>query len=406
MKPLNNPLHSYFISTMKFSPLFSFILLSLLVACGGSEHKQLSKQERVRELQKQVIKINQEIRTLKEEISKEEAAAGKKIRTIPVGTEKLAPQSFSHYFKIQGKVDATKSVMVSTSLPGTLSGVFVKQGDVVRQGQVLAKVDDAVMQSGITEARNGLALAQSLFEKQERLWQQGIGTEVQYLTAKNQKEAAEKRIATMQEQLKQGQITAPISGTVEDVFVDAGEMAAPGVPIFRIINFSALSLKAEVPENYLPYIKKGDNVTVTFPTLNRTLSSRVTLIGNFINPIARSFTVDLSLPADPMIKPNLMGEASFNDKSVSNALVVPTKLIQNSEEGSFVYVAIQEGGAWVAKRKLLKMGADFEGRTEILSGLSNGDLLITAGNTELSDGQPIELPSETTPSTTDSLPKK
>uniref|UniRef100_UPI003F71CFD9 efflux RND transporter periplasmic adaptor subunit n=1 Tax=Dyadobacter sp. TaxID=1914288 RepID=UPI003F71CFD9 len=221
------------------------------------------------------------------------------------------------------------------------------------------------------------------------LWDQKIGTELQYLQAKNNKESLERRMSTLNAQLSQTNIVSPMAGVVDMVNVKVGEMASPGMGVVRIVNLSNLKVSAKVSDTYAASVKKGDEVIVKFPDLDKEFKAKVSFVSTAVDPLSRTFTIEANLPSDKSIKPNMMANVQINDATSKNALIVDQNFVQSTEKGNIVYVATTEGNKKVAKAREVKTGLSYNGKIEILSGLSAGDQLITLGYQEVSDGQPI-----------------
>jgi RND family efflux transporter MFP subunit len=378
-------------------PFFILLLaVALFAGCGNKAESGAgnleAKRAELNKLRNNVMGLNQQIRQLEDEIALLDTSNARAVKMISVKTRELKPETLEHFVRVQGKVEAKKNIMVGSKVPGVITQIFVREGQQVSTGQTLAQIDDAVLTSGIDELKTSLDLATILFEKQERLWKQEIGTQVQYLTAKNQKESLERKLSTMYEQKDMYKIKSPISGTVDEVFSKLGENASPGMPSFRVINFSDLSLKANLAESYIPFVKRNDPVKVNFPTINKEMDARVSVVGQEIDPGSRTFSVEVNLPGNPMIKPNMFGELAINDRTAKDAIAVPISLVQKSENGDFVYVAEQNNeGSWIALRRIIKTGVPGKDKVEVLDGLKAGDMLIIAGWDKLSDGQPISI---------------
>ncbi|MEZ4825690.1 MAG: efflux RND transporter periplasmic adaptor subunit [Bacteroidia bacterium] len=370
--------------------LISALLIALFVGCGEKQPVTLAEKKAALAQKKEVLKIlSREVAELEEEIASLDPELKKEVRKVTVSTQIINVSDFQHFVSVQGQVEANKNILVSPQTGGRIVKVYVQEGQSVQAGTLLAQLDDAIMRSGIQEMETSLDLANIMFEKQKNLWDQQIGTEVQYLTAKNQKESLEKRLATMKEQLELSKIKSPISGTVDEIMPKVGETVSPGFPAFRIINPSDLSLKAQISESYIPYIRKGDQVKVTFPALDKSIDARVTVVGQFIDPNDRTFPVEVKLPANPMLKANMFGELSINDRTQKSAVTIPVSVIQQSEESDFVFVANEQEGKWIATRTNIKTGLSYNGAVEVTEGLTAGQNLIVAGYKNLSDGQEI-----------------
>lgn len=372
-----------------------FAIASLMIACGGGGEeapKTLEeKKTKLNELRTQLTKVSQEIEEMENQIAEMDPDANKVV-AVPVQGEAVERITFRHYVNVQGQVESNKNVLVSPKTTGIITKMSVEEGQYVRAGQLLAQIDDALMRSNLEELRTQLELATTLFEKQKRLWDKEIGTEVQYLQAKNNKESLERRLETMEEQLDMNKVKAPISGIVDQIQPKLGEMVSPGMPAFRIVNPTDLSLKAQLSERYIPFIKKGESVKVSFPTLEKEMEAQVSVVGQSVDPTSRTFDVEVRLPADKNVKVNMFGELAINDRTVEDALCVPLYILQKAEMGNYIYIAEKDtDGNWVAKRKNVKVALSYDGLAQINSGLEAGDVIITDGYKDLSDGQVIEL---------------
>jgi RND family efflux transporter MFP subunit len=373
---------------------YQLILPALfLAACGGEAKKTgvAGQREELAELKKQQIEVNAKIKALEGELAKTDpqAAAAAKVKAVTVTP--LAAKTFEHFVEVQGTVDAKNNVQVSPKSGGQVTAVYVKEGDNVGVGTVLAKVDDAILRESVEELKTQLSLATTTYEKQANLWNQQIGTELQYLQAKNNKESLEKRLATLNTQLSQSRITSPIAGVVDQVNVKVGESAMPGMGIARVVNLSSLKVVAKVADTYSGTVKRGSEVLIKFPDTNKEYRARVNFVGATVDPLSRTFTIEAPLPGTKQLKPNQLAQVQINDIKKPNALVIDQNLVQNTERGQIVYVAVTEGNQKVARAKTVKPGLSYNGQVEITEGLQAGDVLVTEGYQELVDGQPISF---------------
>jgi RND family efflux transporter MFP subunit len=313
----------------------------------------------------------------------------KKVKTV--GLTELQPSQFRHYVDLQGKVDAEDNVPVTAKgMGGNLTKILVKNGDNVRQGQLLAVLDDAVMEKTIAQLETQLKTAEDVYNRQKGLWDQKIGTEIQFIQAKAQKEGIEQQIATMKEQWGQSRIYAPIGGTVDMVFLKVGQAIAPGMPLCNIVSLNRLKIKGDVTEAYASKVKNGDAVKVFFPDLNKEITTRISYISRTINPMTRTFAVECNLPSGPDYRANMVAVMKIIDYQASSALVVPINLLQSAEDGDFLLVAEKTGDKQaIAKKVTVKQGQNYNGEVEILNGLKKGDWVISTGFQDVNNGETI-----------------
>ncbi len=366
------------------------LITSLFVACSQEKKSDLqSKREELAELKSQQTELNAKVKTLETDLAKADPKKSEQVRSKDVTVAPVAATTFRHFVELQGTIDAKNNVQVSPKSGGVVMAVYVKEGDNVRAGQAIAKIDDQILRESIAEIKTQLSLANTVFEKQSNLWKQQIGTEIQYLQAKNNKESLERRLSTLNAQLGQSTVTSPISGVVDQVNVKIGQSAAPGVGLVRVVNLSQLKVVAKVADTYSGSVRKGDAVMIRFPDLNRELTSRVTFVATTVDPLSRTFTIEAPLPSDNTLKPNMLAQVKINDQTKANAIVINQNLIQSTENGQLVYVAVNESGKKVAKARTVKTGQAYGGKIAITQGLQAGDQLVTAGYQDLVDGQPI-----------------
>jgi RND family efflux transporter MFP subunit len=359
-----------------------------LTACGGSG---TDKEAQLAELREQQATIEKQIADLEVQLKSEGKKVNKPQKTVPVSVATVQPDTFNHYLEMQGKVAFDQDVLVSARVPGVLTSVRVQPGDRVSKGQTMATIDAQVLEQNLAELRTRLDLARIAYEKQKNLWDQKIGTEMQFLTAKNNKEALERNLAALQQQRDQFNVKAPVSGVVDEVIPNTGEAVAPGVGIIRVVNIAGGKIVAEVSEAYLTHISKGDKAIVYFPDLDKEVETTVNVVGKFINPTSRTFTVELKLKDAKAVelRPNLVAVVRIQDYNNDNTIVVPVNLVQKDEKSEYVYVAKKEGNGYVAAKREIKTGQTYQGKTEVLSGLAANDQVITAGYQSLNEGQPV-----------------
>jgi RND family efflux transporter MFP subunit len=277
---------------------------------------------------------------------------------------------------------------------GTVVSINVDVDQRVGKGSVLAQLDSRVLQQGLVELKTQLDLATTLYNKQKNLWDQGIGSEVQYLSAKANKESLEQRLATMQQQVSMYSIKSPINGTVDEVNVKVGSTVAPGLPAFQVVNLNDLVARAEIAESYGMLIRKGDEATVEFPDLKKTVTGKVSFVARTIDPMSRSFTVEVAIKNDDArYRPNMLAIVRAVAAKCDSCIVVPVNAVQTAVDGKFVMVAKEEGGKILAEKRMVSLGDVYKGQAVIIGGLEPGDRVIVKGYDGLSTGQPLIIPS-------------
>ncbi len=344
------------------------------------------KQKELKDLAKLIGKLEQEIDSLDPNSKKE------KPRTL-VTSAVIETKDFVRFIDIQSSVKSDDVVMASSETGGRLLNVSVKEGTYVKKGQFIAKVDMESVNKQINELNKTLELAADVYERQKRLWDQNIGSEIQYLQAKNNKERIEKSLETANFQLTKANVYAPISGVVDMVFSKTGEMAGPGAPIVQILSTAVVKVVADVPEKYLTSVKRGETVSIKFPSLNRETKAKVSLLGNSINPSNRTFKVEVNIPnRDGILKPNLLASMLVNDFTEKNAVVIPLELVQQEVSGrSFVYIKGENEEGAFAKKVFVETGESYEGEIIITSGLNGGEEMIVEGARGLAMNELIKI---------------
>lgn len=365
---------------------------SLLLACSSEKKSDLdTKKAELADLKKQQAELGTKIRSLEADLVKLDPKRAEQVRVKDVVVSPVVATTFRHFVELQGTIDAKNNVLVSPKAGGAITALYVKEGDGVRAGSVIARLDDAVLRDNAEQLKTQLALATTVYEKQANLWKQQIGTEIQYLQAKTNKEALERQLATLSTQRSQFTVTSPIGGVVDKVNVKIGDMAMPGMGMVRVVNLGQLKVVAKVADTYVGSVRKGDALIVRFPDINRELNTRINFVSTTVDPLSRTFTIEAPLPADNSLKPNMLAQVKINDTAKSNAVVINQNLIQSTEKGQLVYVAVNEGGKKIARARTVKTGMSYGGQIEITEGLSAGEQLITQGYQELADGQPINF---------------
>ncbi len=369
----------------KYLPLLGIGLI--LAACGSpSEEARLARLERQREA------LTQEIEKLKQEIAQKANPGVKREKVLNVEISPIEKEIFRHFIQVQGTVESDNNVLVAPQSSGVVKKIHAQAGDKINRGQLLVELDGAILESSIAEVENGLMLANTIFERQQRLWNKNIGSEIEFLQAKNNKEGLEKKLATLEEQYKMTKIFSPLSGTVDEVIIKEGEMAVAGMGAVRIVQLSNLKIKVDLSEIYISRIKKNDLVHVDIPVTGREFDLRVSAVSQVIDPNNRTFQVEIKIPqSEAGIKPNMLSVLTINDYTNEEAFVVPLNIVQETEQEQFIFVAEPLDGDWIARRRSIKTGYSYNDRTEVLSGLQEGEHVVTFGYQNLADGQKLAV---------------
>ncbi len=358
------------------------LYLSAMLFLAACSTKPKDKKTELADLQKQQAEINSKITKLQTETGGTDSTKSSDVSVVEIKTG-----AFTNYVQIQGKIDAQDNITAYPQAPGTIIAINAKPGQHVSKGQVLVQLDNSVLKQNIAQAQSQITLLTTLFQRQKNLWDQKIGTEVQYLQAQTNLQSAQKQAAALREQSGMYRITSPINGTIDQMDLKLGQVAQPGATGIRIVNTAILKVKADVPESYASSVSTGNNVKILVPDANDSLITKITFAAKAIDPTSRSFAVEIKLPARKSLRPNMTAILKIADYSKSNAIIIPVKAIQKSEDGDYVFV--NNGGS--AKRKNIKVGTTYGGQSEILSGLKTGDQLITAGASDIEDGDKIKV---------------
>ncbi len=372
------------------------VALSVFVSCTQkvSDTKEVEKQ--IVEYQKQITEINKRILKLQQKLSvlreneKSNMPAGLKFK---VKTETVHKSLFKHYFEASGNVQAVNETFISPEVNGQVEKIFVVEGDRVKKGQLLARLETDMIKTNINELKASLQLATLTYKKQKDLWKKNIGSEMQYLQAKTKKETLENKLKTLQIQYDKSFIKSPIDGYVETVNLKEGELAVPGIKFIHIVNLNKMYINAELSESYLPVVKTGDTVEVYFATFpDIVLHEPIYRIGNVINKQSRSFKVQLKIKnPEHKLKPNLLATLKINDYINTNALIVPSVLIKEDVKGYYMYMVAKKANIYMAKKRYITIGKSSGNKTEVIKGLTIGERFITDGYNNVSDGTLITI---------------
>ena len=379
--------------------LFTISLVIMSLACGGGSNPIEAKKASLEKLKKQALELNGRIASLEKEL--EQAGAKDQAKAVLVSIAPIINQDFNHFIELQGKVESESvSYITPRAGGGQVKALYVKRGDRVRKGQLILQLDNSmVKQSAAAAAQNietikaQAALAKSVYEKQKNLWEQNIGSEIQLMTAKtnadasaSQLKAATEQLGMVNQQLSYTSVYSDVDGVAEEVNVKVGDLfGGPGQ--IKIVNTDKLKLTSQIPENYAGKVKVGTEATLVFPDINKTIETKLGVVGAVIDPLSRSFYVESKLPIDKDFRANQLVQVKIKDYTKTNAIIIPINLIQNDEKGKFIYVAASENGKLIARKRAVTIGEFYANNIEILSGLAAGEQMVTEGYQSLFDGQ-------------------
>ncbi len=379
---------------MKKTAVLLFIALIVsFSACNKKKDPLQVKKEKLTKYKTQLQDLRDKIDDLEKQIALEDPEFAKMnrkatlITALPVKKEK-----FVHYVEVSGSVQSKKNVLLSAENMGNIQNILVSEGDIVKKGQLILTQDTDLLQKGLAQLQTQYDLAKTMYEKQKNLWDKNIGTQVQYLEAKNRKESLEDQIANVKTQIQKSQVRAPFDGTIDDIPVKEGEMAPVGSPLVRIVNHKSMYVQADLSETYISKFKQGDPVTIFFPAYNKSIETRISAIGQVIQQKNRTFEIEAKLPElDFVVKPNLLAILKIKDFEADNAPVVPTNLIQQDNKGDFVYVVSDTGQLQVAQKVHIGRGVTYKNNTMVESGLQGNELLVDEGFREVTDGNKVKI---------------
>ncbi|WP_334056271.1 efflux RND transporter periplasmic adaptor subunit [Polaribacter sp. P097] len=383
--------------------IYSLVLTTLILfSCGDKKEQSIDNviaTKDIKQIRTKKAELDQKVQALSNDIKKlnTEIEALDTIKRVPLVTAiTIKNEVFTHFLELQGNVKTKQNVLIYPEMPGTLETVLVKEGQKVYKGQVLARIDDGGLAQQVAQLEATTALAKTTYERQEKLWNQKIGSEIQFLQTKTNYEATKSQLAQLKKQLGKSTIRAPFAGVIDNVFKDQGTVVSPGPgsEVFRIVNLGNMFIEADVPESYISDIVPGKEVEIEFPVLGTTLDTKVRQTGNFINPANRTFRVEIGVPnQDRSIKPNLTAKLKINDYTSPEAILIPQSIISENAEGEqYVYKITDLNNEFgTAKQVVVKTGKTQGDVIEILEGITVGDKLIKAGARSVKDGQEIKI---------------
>jgi len=389
--------NKYTIKKTPMKRILAIVFIVMIASCKDDKpltNDNVSLQEQKKQIEQQIDSLHEILNRINEQLTVEQTKEAPKIEAFVV-----QPEYFAHYIELQGNIDTDGNVMVIPEVMGKVKKIYKNEGGKVRKGETLILLDDAVIRNQISEVQTQYELAKTAYERQKRLWDQKIGSEMAYLQAKTKKESLARKLTTLNSQLAKFKIKAPISGVLDDLMIKEGEMAAPQHPVARLVNLSKVYMQADVSERYLPQIKKGTQVIIDFPELNKSIQSQVSYVGNFIHPNNRTFKIRVNLfNPDGELKPNLTGNIKIKDFEKQDAVVLPLSLVQEDKQGNnYVFVLLpveNETDVYQVKKQEIVLGPAYKGLVLIKSGLQYGDIIAGEAARGLTAGDRVKIANE------------
>lgn len=386
--------------------ILSILTITFLLASCGGDKKEASVEEIIAtqdlnqlrakkdEITNKQIEFAAQLKMLEEEISKLDT-----IKRMPlITTFKAEEVTFTHYLELQGNVDTKNLLTITPEFNGILTNIYVKEGQYVSKGQMLAKIDDGGLSQQLAQIEIQADLAKTTFERQKRLWEQKIGSEIQYLQAKSNFEAQSKAVGQLKKQIAKTVVRAPFTGTIDEVITERGNVVAAGqTALMRLVNLSNMYIETNVPETHIKSVTKNKNVIVELPILGKTINTKIRQVGSFINPANRTFKIEVSIPnKDKSIKPNLTAKLKINDYSNPNAILIPQSIISENANGEqYIYIVKNRNdNIGTTERVIIKTGKTQDDIIEVLDGVSSGDEIIKEGARSVKEGQKVEIISQ------------
>ncbi|MCD4731891.1 MAG: efflux RND transporter periplasmic adaptor subunit [Bacteroidales bacterium] len=370
--------------------LIFVIAIGIITSCASKVDNPANSEEienQIAEYKKQVVELNKKINELEKDL---QSYSDESVQGTPVSIKELAFEEFNHYIEVNGVVEAINAAYISPEINGQIKEIYVEEGQYVKKGQLLIKINSSVIESTLKEVETSLELAITVYEKQKQLWEKNIGSELDYLQAKNNKESLESRLETLQAQIDMAMVKAPIDGIVDEVFVKDGELAIPGMQMIQLVNLNNLYVNADVSEAYITKVKKGEMVVLEFPSYpDINMNVPVHRIGNVVKSANRTFKVQLKIKNEnDQIKPNVLARIKINDYTTENALLVSSLIVKQDLKGSYVFVANADN---TAKKAYIETGMSYMDLTMVTTGLSVGDRVIVKGYNQVSNGSKLEI---------------
>ena len=368
------------------------IAATTMIACGTKKEQtidDLIASKNIKELKAKRNNLVGQVKELEIAISKLDTIK----KTVLVSTLLTSPTDFYHYIEIQGNVETKQNLILYPEINGALKSILVKEGQRVEKGQTLAIIDDAGLKDQLAQLEADAELAKTTFERQERLWNQKIGSEIQFLQAKTAYAAKSKAVDNLKAQIDKTYLKAPYSGIIDDIITEEGSYVMPGQsPIVRLVNLSDMTISAEIPETFIKNVKKGKKVDIYIPVLDASAETTITQAGNFINPNNRKFKVEMNVPNSIEAKPNMSVRLNINDYHNEAAILIPQSIISENENNEeYIFTAVKKGDKYVAHKTFVELGRTNKNDIEVVSGLAPKSLIIVEGARSVKEGQEVTI---------------
>lgn len=369
--------------------LIVFVITAFLASCGGAERVDEIRED-IKSKKEKISGLKQEIKDLEIELAELDPTIVDSASLVKVNIKELSPETFTKKLVVNGHVEAVKQINLVPEIPGIIQAIYVEEGQNVYQGQALFSINTSTMMSQLAELQTRLELAETVYQKQEELWNQEIGSEIQYLQAKNNKQAIEQSIKTLQSQLYKTTITAKFSGVIDKINFKEGDM--PQGPVMVLVNLNEMKVLADVSESYIAEINKNDSVEVHFPAYDETINATISRTGNIVNPDSRTFVIETRMKnVDNKYKPNLIAEIELKEYENSNALIIPSKIVKQDLDGNYFIFIIEQNSAGknVAIKREITFDHASDGNTMVTNGLEEGDMVVIKGFDMVSTGTEV-----------------
>ncbi|MFY0673740.1 MAG: efflux RND transporter periplasmic adaptor subunit [Bacteroidia bacterium] len=369
--------------------IFALFVVSCQPPSGNGDLETLKTE--LKGLETQRKDLDDKIKDIEEKIAQLDTTIEETVQTL-VTVTMPETKTFTYKVSVPGVADSRQNIVVGAESMGNVTKIFAREGNMVRKGQTIASIDSEVMYTQIAELKTRLELADELFEKQKRLWEKKIGSEVQYLQAKNNKESLEQSIKSLQAQASKSNITAPFTGYLDEVFLREGQTINMGQPAVRIVDLSVIKLSADVSEKYIGQFSVNDTIEISFPSVNKKFKVKIDNIGQVVSSDNRTFSIEAIINnEDGAIKPNVLADVTIPVYNNPNALTLPTSLIQQGKSSDYVFVVVDGEKGLEARKRNVKVGRSYKGKSEIVDGVTKDDQIVSLGSRQVADGEPLKI---------------